>query len=689
MSPEDEYLDATFVDEEYTGYEYTEYEQAETNEDDVTEGMYANPVAVMENLKRSRAALLGFVVMVAAITGLILCYTLPWIDYEGEREIYDEEEYEYIMVSDEESIKYRDLDDEENMERMYWSKKEIEFYEDAAGWAINGFIFLTILGASIYLLAVYQNLPVFERLFGLMSHSMPEGQRRLVALQILAALVVLVSALSLRAVPRFIQLQQAYNESMAENDLPDTIYAGWASVGVILAAGTIMICGLVTLCTVLKAGWTRTIRGEAGAESLESLIPEGGWPKDDKHSISARCRKYGIISLAVVAAGLIGLVLSLAIPTMDVTFKVSDENYRNVFDDGKVYAFKEWSVGGAGDEFESWYGASNFNRVGFQCFIFLGLVSSVGIHFHNSGEDLKFRLLFWGPICIIALLGVAMIISNFLWILNGEELGEAWTAELDEIFGEDNPFKVESKFINNYYPLVISGGTALFLFSMLHFHRREILHGEDLHQEDEAEYDTFPWDIPDSGFVLHGFPGKTMMASICVLFLLTGAFGVYAPDIGVGDGGSGEQSNPAWVIGHGSGMGEDRYLDEYTSEDLQYYIEEDIIIRIEFYIWWEDEDDQPLCENEPDEFRLTVETPWGELKQSEWVQNQHGESASITLTFERENDPSNKGSAGTFKVTVECGECGDQWYTNPHTIGHEDTGNDYTIGSEYDYWKEF
>jgi len=363
-------------------------------------------------------------------------------------------------------------------------------------------------------------------------------------------------------------------------------------------------------------------------------------------------------------------------------------------DDGNIYEWKGfpwymWGFGGydigVGKELDDWHSASHFNMVGFQMFLYLALCSSLGVVCFNAGKGTLFRILFWGPVLLITLLSLALLVSNLSWIGGAEEIGKELTKFFDLAVGEGF-LDVESSFVNNYYPLIISVAVVIFLSVFVFLHREEILHGERVPEGEELEYEPSPW-VP-SREPFPELPKKHIAASFALLLILAGTFGAFAPGLDMGGSSDGSSSPGSYVPAHDDGDQWDDYANEQSREEIRHFTPVNSIFLINFTLRWRDEDDEPMCTNEGDEFRLTVETPWNETQESEWVRNEHGEEGVIELSFNRDGDPGPTGSDGNFTILVDCGECGDQWYTNPPTVGWSDNGNDYTVSWEFFYWEK-
>lgn len=132
------------------------------------------------------------------------------------------------------------------------------------------------------------------------------------------------------------------------------------------------------------------------------------------------------------------------------------------------------------------------------------------------------------------------------------------------------------------------------------------------------------------------------------------------------------------------------HSDENTDKELTIYIKDQNIVYINFTLVWKDEEDEEGTTNEPDYFAINVTTPWNESKETEEKANEHGKEGSVSLSFiNPSKEEKNKVATGEYKVIIKCGDCGDQWYTSPHTVGWVDDGNDWTLIIEYYYNVEF
>jgi len=133
------------------------------------------------------------------------------------------------------------------------------------------------------------------------------------------------------------------------------------------------------------------------------------------------------------------------------------------------------------------------------------------------------------------------------------------------------------------------------------------------------------------------------------------------------------------------------YADENTDTLVTGQIKEENLISMNLTLTWTDEPDIQYgirtYENEPDTFSLRVETPDGSEEREGPESNAHGESGEIilTITFDPDVDPYLNGT-GQYNITVECGDCGDLFTTG--LIGFTDSGNDWDLTIDYDYYKK-
>lgn len=658
-----------------------------------------NPLEVMSNLRDSHAAFLGFTVAVIALIGIIFCYAFPWISYEGERQEYDGETGEYVMVEESESIGYGEFDDRENMDRMRWpTERSSDFYKDAASWSMGGFRILLFVGVLTYLLAVYQHSNPCNRFFNLFPGHMTDPQKRLLMLHLISGIVVLYSALTIRSVFRFFQLQLVYNHNSEVFGTNQTIFAGWAGVAILLTAGSILIISLTTIYSILRTGWSNPASGE----SISYSSSQGDSVGDDPESLQdpldifvGRSRTFGLISMTIIIVAIAGIILSLILPTLSLStnFFGGQEETEVLVDDGTIHEFEgfPWYLydphgglsSGVNRELGEWSDSSQSNVTAFQGLLFLGLLSSLGMTFHTFGNRQYFTLVFWGSIGLITLVSISVMISNIQWIRGAGNLGDELFATLAWWPG----FTFETKFVYNYFPLLISSIATIAFPVFIYLNRYDIISGLSRIDEEEADqvYPSLPVFTNMSSGGYSSLPMHQIAASFIILLLIAISFGAFAQDFRLGSGADEPPERP-WVPVNREGEREDDHLDENTQREYSYWPGIDSIFAINFTLRWTDEEDEPMATNDPDEFRLTVETPWGETQRSEWVANEHGEEGIIELKFMLESDPGPTQSLGHFNATVECGECGDQWYTNPPTIGLTDGGNDYTLTHEYGYW---
>ncbi|MEE9151066.1 MAG: MFS transporter [Thermoplasmata archaeon] len=131
------------------------------------------------------------------------------------------------------------------------------------------------------------------------------------------------------------------------------------------------------------------------------------------------------------------------------------------------------------------------------------------------------------------------------------------------------------------------------------------------------------------------------------------------------------------------------YSDENSDTLVTGLIKEENLISMNLTLTWTDEPDEQYglrtYENEPDTFSLRVETPDGNEYREGPESNAHGETGEIilTITFDPDIDPYLNGT-GQYNITIECGDCGDLFTTG--LIGFTDTGNDWDLLIEYEYY---
>lgn len=664
-----------------------------------------NPWTIRDNIRMSHAAFLGFSVTLIAIIGMILCYSLPWITYEGERQEYDPETDETTTVDDSVSIGYGEFDDRGNMDRLRWpTDRSSDHYEEAASASMGGFRFMLILGILTYLVAVYQHSGSFSGLISRIPGTLTDPQKRILILHLLSGLFVFQSTMTLKSVFRFLQLQIAYNHNSDLFGTGQVIFAGWAGIGIIITAGSILIIGLHMILTIIRSGCASPRDGWNDGDQVESMATEE-WEQETEYGpIPSKQRiwetdsgRYSMLSMGIIIISILGLAISLLIPSLSLTtnwLSGGQEEQEILVDDANVNEFSQfpWYIydidgsrsSGVNRELEDWQSSSEFNVNAFRILLLFGLLCTIGVTFNEFGKVQYFTLAFWGAIGLTSLLSIAVMISNILWIRGAGDLGD----ELYNTLAWISTFSFETA-MRNPVPLVISVLGSVTLPAFLFLHRHEVMSGLS-DTDDRIPADT-TW--PILTFPLTGRDGSSPLSqrgltiSLAVFLLLAVSVGAYARETSLG-GDSGDLPERPWTPQKKYGDREDEYLDEYSSMEFSYWHGISTIYSINFTLRWADEADETLAENYPDEFRLTVESPWNETKQSDWVANEHGEEGVIELSFLIEGDPGDTGSLGHFNVTVECGECGDQWYTNPPTVGLADNGNNFLLTHDYWVWKQ-
>jgi hypothetical protein len=127
------------------------------------------------------------------------------------------------------------------------------------------------------------------------------------------------------------------------------------------------------------------------------------------------------------------------------------------------------------------------------------------------------------------------------------------------------------------------------------------------------------------------------------------------------------------------------HCDENGRSDHEAQINRTSISALSAVLTWTDEaPPNPMAQNQPDSFQLTVTTPWGEEISSDTAENPQGGEGRITLDLQ---PPKDKRTDGTWTFTVAAGTCGD----NVGPIGRfemaADNGNDYTLEVTYTYMR--
>lgn len=144
----------------------------------------------------------------------------------------------------------------------------------------------------------------------------------------------------------------------------------------------------------------------------------------------------------------------------------------------------------------------------------------------------------------------------------------------------------------------------------------------------------------------------------------------------------------------------DAFLDEFTldpitgnsNENTEQTVSVDVneteVTIINFTLTWDDEPNQFGRTNEPDEFQLNVTTPWGETNETPMTANEQDETGVLELTFHAPGRYPGTDADGTYEVIIRMGEAGEQWESFTGVIGSQDTGNDWTLTTQYTYYKD-
>jgi hypothetical protein len=179
---------------------------------------------------------------------------------------------------------------------------------------------------------------------------------------------------------------------------------------------------------------------------------------------------------------------------------------------------------------------------------------------------------------------------------------------------------------------------------------------------------------------------------ILVIIALVGAAVGGSPKI-TEDGVKPEEDYHTWPTKRSSIqhiIGEVLAENSYTTITIS-NINESYLTQVFFELHWEDEDNLKdagvyKVQNKPDYFNFTVVTPWEEEFNSETAASSYGGAGVILLDVPVPDDES---SLGDWRITIYCGDCGDQVIVGviggEGPVAEEDTGN----GWELSYYYEF
>ena len=158
--------------------------------------------------------------------------------------------------------------------------------------------------------------------------------------------------------------------------------------------------------------------------------------------------------------------------------------------------------------------------------------------------------------------------------------------------------------------------------------------------------------------------------------------------------------------GHGSMMGTNYELKDdswsnsaYTSEGETTTVDQQFEGRVNvtsFTLSWTDDDtnEPPGYQNQPDSFRLTIVTPWGDEYTDEAANGGNGDgSVEIDIVMgmppeEMDEDRIEDFEAGDWEITVECTEAGNSESPSPISVNFVDDGNEWDLAVDYSYYKE-
>ena len=122
-------------------------------------------------------------------------------------------------------------------------------------------------------------------------------------------------------------------------------------------------------------------------------------------------------------------------------------------------------------------------------------------------------------------------------------------------------------------------------------------------------------------------------------------------------------------------------------------INETYVIEVHFELHWEDEANTKdagalKIQNKPDYFNFTVFTPWEEMFTSEMTGSTNGGAGQILLDIIAPDEPG--AATGDWRVTIYCGDCGDQWLLGPTGQDRykveDDTGNNWLLLYYFEFY---
>ncbi|MEM2899223.1 MAG: hypothetical protein QXT63_00370, partial [Thermoplasmata archaeon] len=113
---------------------------------------------------------------------------------------------------------------------------------------------------------------------------------------------------------------------------------------------------------------------------------------------------------------------------------------------------------------------------------------------------------------------------------------------------------------------------------------------------------------------------------------------------------------------------------------------------VTFTLTWKDEPDTKYIirsyKNGPDMFQLKVVGPNNITAQSGMVGNKYdpaGGEGKIVLKIDIQQNKKGDNGTGTWKVTIVCGDCGDQ---TGIALAYVDDSNGWTLTPSYEYYKK-
>lgn len=657
-----------------------------------------------QEISRKPVLIFGLLLLIFSIIGLVLCFSTPWFEREidGDRETYY----------------YGDFN--ENFEED-WGSEMDRYYNDSANFALIGFVIIILISILVIVEGIRGSISNFISRYILHIPLGTEPKLRQSAFIVIIILLLLIPiTLTIVSGTRFIgitgMLQATTDSIQTESSTSDFSFSS-------LAGYSVTIIGLIifVLCLFFMIKNLFNLR-------LSS---------DQNYERRVYTNKMSKIALLFIVFSIIGFITIPVLSFMNLEYKQSinvdeiSQNYEvtTFYNDGMIHIDAER---GSGDEIDDLKEDLEWNISLISWMLLLTLIFCIiiilGILFYSVGR------LSIGAHLFISL-GILILIFAILGVIGyglvGSVIGEIDKEyqQMSTVGSEDTYFEQEWHAVmgSNFIPLIMA--IIILIISILYIRTVwpfsvAILLGRRAPEAPPIPPAPFPAgetppDLPVEGTPAEiprpkptpthsRIPGKPIPRNIIttiiivIIIIIAGAAGAFF--LFSGDDEKKKSTGSGGVTDYQDlPSTSDQYqFSEYSAEDTEIpiplmteHFNETIYVRgITATLEWQDEADHDLLhDNDPDEFKLQITSPTGEVWESEIVANEQSSKQGYIELSTGVIDPpigweEDLGPEDFWVLTIVCLECGDHTPKYVGALLWNDTGNGWTSNVEISYYFE-